>query len=70
MGQHYDFRKVGEGVIAAVVRLDGSAASNAGIVDLGGLTIVFDSSNSPEAGKELREAAEVIGGKLAQGLDY
>ena len=63
MGKHYDFQKVAAGVIAAAARPEGLAASNAGIIDLGGLTIVFDSSNSPASGLELREAAAVWTGR-------
>lgn len=36
--------------------------SNASIIDMGGYTIVFDTFNTPQAGKDLRTAAlELLG---------
>jgi cyclase len=47
-----------EGVYAAIAEDDGVAVGNAGFVDLGGGTLVFDTHVSLRAGRELRRAAE------------
>lgn len=41
--------------------------SNAGIIDMGGFTLVFDTFNPPQAGRDLREAALYL---LAQPIGY
>jgi glyoxylase-like metal-dependent hydrolase (beta-lactamase superfamily II) len=53
-------------VYAAIHNLhteDGWAGCNAGIVDLGDRTLVFDTFESPEAAKDLRDAAESLTGR-------
>ena len=55
---HFDFEKLSEGVYAAIDKEGGAANSNAGIIDLGDSTLVFDTFNSPSAAQDLRKAAE------------
>ncbi len=55
--RHFHFRSLRPGVYAALARPEGLAASNCGIVDLGGRTVVIDTSLSPQAGIDLRNAA-------------
>ena len=50
--------QVSDGVFAAIAREGGVAVGNAGFVDLGGETLVFDTHVSLAAGRELRAAAE------------
>lgn len=53
------------GVWAAAHEDHGYAVSNAGIVDLGDRTLVFDTFLTPEAAAELRAAAEALTGRPA-----
>ncbi|MBS4214434.1 MBL fold metallo-hydrolase [Neobacillus rhizophilus] len=56
--KHFDLEKVGEGVYAAIAKEGGGAVGNAGFVDLGDQTIVFDTFNTPQAAEDLKRAAE------------
>ncbi|WP_423798612.1 MBL fold metallo-hydrolase [Neobacillus sp. SAB-20_R2A] len=56
--KHFDLERVGDGVFAAIAKEGGGAVGNAGFVDLGGLTIVFDTFNTPQAAEDLKRAAE------------
>src|SRR5450759_2843919 len=47
--RHFVFEQLADGVFAAIERDGGWAISNAGIVDLGGLTVVYAPSLSPPA---------------------
>ncbi|MFI5417396.1 MAG: MBL fold metallo-hydrolase [Candidatus Lutacidiplasmatales archaeon] len=59
----YRFEKVAEGVWAAIPLAGSSAMSNSGIVDLGRACLVFDTSQTPRAAKDLRVAARILSGK-------
>jgi glyoxylase-like metal-dependent hydrolase (beta-lactamase superfamily II) len=54
-----------DGVWAAVMKTNGRslAASNAGIVDLGDQTLVFDTANTPAAARDLLAAAQAFTGR-------
>jgi cyclase len=58
--EHYRLDPVAEGVVAAIALPGGGGVGNAAIVDLGGSTLVFDTGMTPQAGAELRGAAERI----------
>ncbi len=61
-----EIETVAEGVYAAIAVPGEGALGNAGIVDLGGRTLVFDTLRTPEAAGELRFAAEhLTGGPVA-----
>ena len=53
--------RVADGVYAAIAEEGGVATGNAGFVDLGGETLVFDTHVSLAAGRDLRRAAEEHG---------
>lgn len=61
--EHFWLEKVGQGLYAAIHREGGAAIGNAGIVDLGDSTLVFDTFISPAAAKDLRQAAEILTGR-------
>lgn len=46
------------GICAAIHKQGGWAISNAGILDLGDRVLVFDTFMTPEAARDLRNAAE------------
>ncbi len=60
---HFLLREVGNGVYAAVATEGGFALSNAGIVDLGDATRIFDTFLHPRPGEDLRRAAERLTGR-------
>src|SRR5450830_703053 len=61
--RHFVFEQLADGVFAAIERDGGWAISNAGIVDLGGLTVVYDTSLTPRAAQDLRRFAEEVTGR-------
>jgi glyoxylase-like metal-dependent hydrolase (beta-lactamase superfamily II) len=59
----YRFEALADGVWAAIVNEGSGAIGNAGIVDLGDRTLVFDTGVSPAAGAELRGQAATLTGR-------
>ena len=62
MSEHFELHELAEGVYAAIAIEGGAAFSNAGIVDLGGRTLIFDTFENPKAAIDLRAAAEQLTG--------
>jgi cyclase len=62
--EHFEIKKLAEGVYAAIAKEFGAAFSNSGIIDLGDLTLVFDTFETPKAADDLRAAAESLTGRL------
>lgn len=62
--EHFELHQLTEGVYAAIAIAGGAAFSNAGIVDLGGRTLIFDTFENPKAAIDLRTAAEQLTGRL------
>jgi cyclase len=63
--EHFELHQLAEGVYAAIAIEGGAAFSNAGIVDLGGRTLIFDTFENPKAAIDLRAAAEQLTGRPA-----
>jgi len=61
--KHFRLQQLAEGVYAAIHRNGGGAIGNAGIVDLGDRTLVFDTFISPLPAEDLRAAAEALTGR-------
>jgi len=57
-GRHFQLESLAPGVHAAIATQTGYGLCNAGIVDLGGRTVVFDSMLTPIAGADLARVAE------------
>ena len=57
---HFRIEKLSEGVYAAIHTPGGYAICNAGIVDLGEKTLIFDPFIAPEAARDLLRAAEAL----------
>lgn len=64
-GTYFDFYEVQSGITAAIVHDGAGALGNAGIVDLGDRTLVFDTTQSLAAAQELRTAAKEFTGRDA-----
>jgi cyclase len=60
--KHFTINELAEGVYAAIATNEGSAVGNAGIIDLGDQTLVFDTFMTPAAAQDLRAAAESLTG--------
>lgn len=60
---HFVLKQLAAGVWAALARDDGAAFSNAGIVDLGERTLIFDTTNTHLAAQDLRRAALQLTGR-------
>lgn len=58
--RHFDLLKVDDGIFAAIAKEGGGAVGNAGFVDLGHQTIIFDTFNTQQAALELKNMAERI----------
>lgn len=56
--KHFTLERLANGVYACIHKPGGGAYSNAGIVDLGGSTLLVDALNTLAAAHDLRQAAE------------
>ena len=63
ISKHFELEKLAEGVYVALHREGGGALSNAGIVDLGNHTLIFDTFFTPQAAADLKAAAESLTGR-------
>ncbi len=63
--EHFVVEQIAAGVYAAIAREGGAAFSNAGIVDLGDRTLIFDSFETPRAAEDLQLMAEQLTGRPA-----
>jgi cyclase len=63
LSRHFILQPLAEGAWAAIANPGGSAACNAGIIDLGNLCLVFDPCLTPSAAEDLRQAAISLVGK-------
>ncbi|MFC2029803.1 MBL fold metallo-hydrolase [Chloroflexota bacterium] len=62
---HFVLERLADGLYAAVATPGGAAFSNAGIVDLGDRTLIFDTFETPVAAEAGRAAAEQLTGRSA-----
>jgi glyoxylase-like metal-dependent hydrolase (beta-lactamase superfamily II) len=58
--KHFQIERLADGVYAAVASEQGYASCNAGIIDIGDRTIIFDTFISPEAARDLLKVAEQL----------
>ena len=61
--RHFNLEQLADGVYAAIHAEEGWAICNAGIIDLGDRTLVFDSFMTPQAAIDLSRAAETLIGR-------
>jgi cyclase len=54
---HFTLHQLAEGVYAAISTEGGAAFSNAGLIDLGDRTLIFDSFENPQAAEDLLKAS-------------
>ncbi|MHB1393925.1 MAG: MBL fold metallo-hydrolase [Clostridia bacterium] len=60
---YFTVEELAVGVYAAIATEEGGALSNSGIIDLGDMTVVFDTFLSVDAARKLRKLAEDITGR-------
>jgi cyclase len=65
--RHFQLRDLGHGVYAAIATDGGWAVGNAGIIDLGNSTLVYDTFVNQTAALDLKAAAEQVTGRT---VDY
>lgn len=65
LSPHFAVDSVAPGVWAVIHSDSGYASANAGIVDLGDATVVFDAFMTPEAAEDLRRVARELTGRPA-----
>jgi cyclase len=58
--KHFSVEPLTDGVYACIHEPGGAAYSNAGIIDLGGRTLLVDAFHTQAAGRALRQAAEAL----------
>jgi cyclase len=63
--EHFELQRLAEGVYAAIAIEGGAAYSNAGIIDLGDQTLIFDTFETHTAAVDLRMTAERLTGRPA-----
>jgi glyoxylase-like metal-dependent hydrolase (beta-lactamase superfamily II) len=63
VSKHFRLDQLAEGVYAAFHIDGGTGIGNAGIVDLGDRTLVYDTLMTPQAGEDLHIAAEALTGR-------
>jgi cyclase len=61
--KHFRLQQLADGVYAAIHIDGGAAIGNAGIVDLGDRTLIYDTFLTPQAAADLRIAAEALTGR-------
>lgn len=50
--KHFEVQQVKDGIFAAIAKDGGGAVGNAGFVDLGDQTIIFDTFNTQQAAED------------------
>jgi cyclase len=60
--KHFTIQKLSDGVYAAIAKPGGYGICNAGIIDLGDFTLIFDPFMTPEAAQDLKKAAKELTG--------
>jgi cyclase len=63
---HFALHSLSDGVFAAIAEDGGSAICNAGLIDLGGQIVVFDTFLTPQAARDLRQTAVDLFGRTPQ----
>jgi glyoxylase-like metal-dependent hydrolase (beta-lactamase superfamily II) len=58
--KHFQVERLTNGVYAAIASEQGYASCNAGLIDIGDRTIIFDTFLTPEAARDLLKAAEQL----------
>lgn len=61
--KHFVLHQLADGVYAAIATDTGAGYSNAGLIDLGDRTLIFDSFEHPQAAKELLKASVKLTGR-------
>jgi cyclase len=63
--KHYTLEQLADGVYTAIARYGAGAVCNAGIVDLGEPSLVFDAFQTPQAAVDLQYACQKLTGRSA-----
>jgi cyclase len=66
--KHFRLEQLADGVYAAIHMDGGAAIGNAGIIDLGDRTLIYDAFFTPQAAQGLRTAAEALTGRAVDAV--
>jgi cyclase len=66
VSSHFDALELSPGIYAAIATEGGAGISNAGVIDLGGQTLIFDTFLTPQAAEDLRQFAIAITGRAPE----
>lgn len=58
--KHFKLEEITKGIYAAIAKDGSGSVGNAGFIDLGGKTVIFDTFNTQQAAEDLRDIAENI----------
>lgn len=61
--KHFELQQVRDRVFATIAKDGGGAVGNAGFIDLGDQTIIFDTFNTQQAAEDLKKCAEELTGR-------
>ncbi|MGZ4112683.1 MAG: MBL fold metallo-hydrolase [Tumebacillaceae bacterium] len=61
--EYFTLQQLADGVYAAISKEGTGSWANAGIIDLGDQTLIFDTFATPKAAEDLRKAAELLTGR-------
>jgi cyclase len=61
--EHFNIQEINNGVFAAIAVDGRGAVANAGIIDMGDYTMVFDTFNTQQAAADLNRMAKILTGK-------
>jgi cyclase len=64
--EHYQFETLGDGIVFAQARREGTALSNAGVVDLDGSGLLFDTGLTLRAARDLEAVTRALTGRPPQ----
>jgi len=60
ISEHFTLHQLADGIYAAIATEGGAAFSNAGLIDLGDRTLVFDAFENPQAAEDLLKASRLL----------
>ena len=58
--KHFQVERLTDGVYAAIASEQGHASCNAGLIDIGDRTVIFDTFLTPEAARDLLKTARKL----------
>jgi len=61
--KHFTLQMLADGIYAAISMDEGAAICNTGLIDLGGLVVIYDTFQTPQAARDLAEISRNLFGQ-------